>query len=55
MGLFVVVMLVEGFREAKAFRSVKSGRLEIRSPLKVPARLKISVQRCGEGCEVSAK
>jgi hypothetical protein len=33
MGLLVVVMFVAGFRAAKAFGSVKSGRLEIRSPL----------------------
>jgi hypothetical protein len=51
MGLFVVVMFVAGFREAEAFRSVKSGRLEIRIPhFEVPGSLADpSVQRCGEG------
>jgi hypothetical protein len=54
MGLFVVMMFVAGFGAAKAFRSVN--RLEIRSPLDVPGSLADqSVQRCGEGCEVSAR
>lgn len=49
---FVVVMLVAGFGAAK--RSVGK-RLEIRVPTQRPARLKISVQSCGEACKASAR